>query len=109
MEDQTSFDFIVLRERGAWELLCLIRTRPLADRFPIRLAPREPVPATGQFLDGLALLELRQHLKQRASINFLQVQALCDLAAGSWFTSNLQETQYVIGAEVRRTWHEVSS
>jgi hypothetical protein len=109
MEDQTSFDFIVLRERGAWELICLVRTRPLAGRLPIRLAPREPVPTAGQFLNGLAFLEFRQHLEQRAGIGFLQVQALGDLAAGSSFASNLQETQYVIGAEVRRTWHEVSS
>ena len=100
MEDQAPFDFIVLRERGALELFCLVRTGPLTRRFPIRLASWEPVPTAGQFLDGLAFLEFRQHLEQRASIGFLEVQALGDLARGSRFASNLQETQYVIGAEV---------
>src|SRR5216684_2508718 len=47
MEDQASFDFVVMRKRGPLDLLRLVRTRLLAGRLPIRLAAREPVSAAG--------------------------------------------------------------
>src|SRR6266481_2160538 len=99
MEDQASLDFVLLRERGALGWLRLGGTLLQTRGFPIRLAAREAVPPVRQFLDGMAFLESRQPLEQRASIGFLQVQTLGDLVGGGRFASNLQITQDVIGAE----------
>src|SRR6267143_4826133 len=57
MEEQASFDFVVTRKRGPFDLLRLVRTRLLAGRFPIRLAAREAVSPAGQFLDRTTFRE----------------------------------------------------
>ena len=101
MEDQAAFYFILIRERGALGLLAPDRNAavwPAASAF--LFAAREAVAAAGQFLDGMAFLELREHFEERPGVGLFQVQALRDLVGGRRLAPNLQKTQYVIGAEM---------
>src|SRR5712692_541378 len=98
VKNQASFYFIATRERRGLRMARRVVGLSLAARLSFRLGTWEAVPPARQFLDGAPLLELGKHLEQRAIVSFLQMHSLCDLARGRGLASNLQKTQYVIGA-----------
>jgi hypothetical protein len=100
VKHQPSFYFIVIRKARALPRPYGVPRLLLAGPLPFRLAAREPVATARQFLDGDALPELLKHLEQRAIVGLFQMETLHDLARGRGLASNLQKTQYVIGAEV---------
>jgi hypothetical protein len=98
VKNQAAFDFIASREgRGLRTPSCL-GWQWLAGSLSFRLAAREAVPATRQFLDRTALFKLGEYLEQRSIFGFFEVETLSNLAGGRWCAPNLQKTQYVIRA-----------
>src|SRR5713226_7964246 len=98
VKDQAAFYFIATREWRGLETARRVLGLSLAARLLFRLGTWEAVPPARQFLDGAPLLELGKHLEQRAIVSFLQMQSLRDFARRRGIASNLQKTQYVIGA-----------
>src|SRR4029077_1378564 len=76
VEDQATFYLIKIRQRGTLGLRRVTGTRRLARGVAILFAAWETVATAGQFLDGMAFFELREHFEERASVGFLQVEAL---------------------------------
>jgi hypothetical protein len=89
MEDQAPFYLIKIRQRGALGLRYWTGTRSLAGSIAILFAARETIAPAGQFLNGMAFLELCEHFEEWASVGLLQVEALADLAGGGEFAPNL--------------------
>jgi hypothetical protein len=100
VQDQAAFYLIKIRQRGARALRRLTGTRRLARCIAILFAARETVATAGQFLDGVAFLELCEHFEEGAAVGLFQVEALRDFAGGGGLAPNLKKTQDVIGAEV---------
>jgi hypothetical protein len=76
VEDQAALNFIKTRQRRTLGLRGLAGTRRLARGFAILFAARETVATAGQFLDGVALLEFREHFEEGAAVGLLQVETL---------------------------------
>src|SRR5216684_2529213 len=100
VKNQPSFYFIATREAGGLPRPRGVLARFLARRFLIRLAASEAVPSARYFLNGATLFELGKHLEERAIVGFFEMESLRDFIRGGGLASNLQKTQYVIGAEV---------
>jgi hypothetical protein len=98
VKNEAAFDFVM-----TGQLLGAARDvqgRFLVRRVTFRLSAREAVSSAGQLFDGAALFELGEHFEERAIVGLFQVQALGDFGGGRGSASNLQKTQYVIGAQL---------
>ncbi len=100
VENEPALYLLAVRKNRARGLLCLARLGTLAGRIPFRFSGGEAVPPAGQLLDGAAFFELREHFEQWPAVGFLQMQSPSDLLGGGGFSSNLQKTQYIIGAQL---------
>ena len=69
---------------------------------------RQAVAASGEFVDSAALFELAEHFVERALVRLFEVQAARDVANGRRIGANLQETQDIVGIEVRRSGHRMA-
>jgi hypothetical protein len=68
MEDQAAFYFIVIPEGGALRLRRLTGMRRLAGCIAILFSAGKTVATAGQFLDGVAFLQFREHFEKGASV-----------------------------------------
>src|SRR5712692_1728559 len=107
VENEPALYLLAVRKGRARGMLCLAGLGSLAGRIPFRFPGGEAVPPAGQLFDGAAFFELREHFEQWPAVGFLQMESASDLLSGGGFSSNLQKTQYIIGAQVYGAWHGV--
>jgi hypothetical protein len=98
VKNEAAFYFVAASERRRLGAARRVFGRFLTGRVPFGFAAREAVSSAWQFLDGAVLFELGKHFEEPAIVGLFQVEALGDLGGGCGRASNLQKTQYVIGA-----------
>ena len=89
VQDEAARQFIAAGGRGLGNLVRSGSGRPRSGKLLFGLAARQTVPTPGQFLDGAALFELREHFMQGPGVRLPEMKTFGDFVCRGRHASKL--------------------